>query len=389
MRHIDRIPLRFQLAQIVVATTIVLFGAWIYHNVSGNLARLGQGISFGFLDDPANFPVSQSLIDYSARDSYLRVFWVGLLNTLLVSGLTVITATIIGVVAGVMRISPNWLLRKIAAVFVEAFRNVPLLLQLFFWYFAILPALPPPRTSEAIWGCQDGAGCLLALTNRGLYAAKPTDSTLTQLCLLILTAAMITAILLIRYARRKQIRTGKTTLVWPWIVLLLITPFALWFGFAGADDFVRPELKGFNYRGGFLILPELAALWLALTLYSAAYIAEYVRGGIQSVAKGQYEAAASIGLGNARAMQLVILPQALRVIIPPLTNQYLNIVKNSSLATAIAYPDLVSVFTGTALNQTGRAIEIITMTMAVYLFISLTIALFMNLYNRRIQLVTR
>ena len=389
MRHIDRIPLRFQLAQIVVAAIIVLFGAWIYHNVSGNLTRLGQGISFGFLEDPANFPVSQSLIDYQARDSYLRVFWVGLLNTLLVSGLTVITATIIGVVAGVMRISPNWLLRKIAAVFVEAFRNVPLLLQLFFWYFAILPALPPPRTSEAIWGCQDDAGCLLALTNRGLYAAKPTDSTLTQLSLLLLAAAIIIAILLIRYARRKQIRTGKTTLIWPWIILLLVAPFALWFGLAGAEDFVRPELKGFNYRGGFLILPELAALWLALTLYSAAYIAEYVRGGIQSVAKGQYEAAASIGLGNARAMQLVILPQALRVIIPPLTNQYLNIVKNSSLATAIAYPDLVSVFTGTALNQTGRAIEIITMTMAVYLIISLTIALFMNLYNSRIQLVTR
>ena len=389
MRHIDRTPLRYQLAQVAVAALIVLFGAWIYHNVSGNLARLGQGISFGFLDDPANFPVSQSLIDYQARDSYLRVFLVGLLNTLLVSGLTVITATIIGVVAGVMRISPNWLLRKIAAVFVEAFRNVPLLLQLFFWYFAILPALPPPRTSEAIWGCQDDAGCLLALTNRGLYAAKPTDSTLTQFSLLALGIAVIVVILLVRRARRKQILTGKTTLMWPWIAFLLIAPFVLWFGFAGADDFIRPQLQGFNYRGGFRILPELAALWLALTLYSAAYIAEYVRGGIQSVAKGQYEAAASIGLGNARAMQLVILPQALRVIIPPLTNQYLNIVKNSSLATAIAYPDLVSVFTGTALNQTGRAIEIITMTMAVYLLISLTIALFMNLYNRRIQLVTR
>ncbi|UJF25057.1 ABC transporter permease subunit [Suttonella sp. R2A3] len=388
MQH-TRLPLRAHLFQLALAAMVIVFVVWIGSNVQGNLSRIGQHISFDFLSDPANFPVSQSLIRYDSSDSYLRVFWVGLLNTLLISALSVITATLIGVVIGIIRISPNWLLRKLAAVFVEVFRNVPLLLQLFFWYFAVLAVLPSPRTSDWVLGCDAENSCLAALTNRGLDLAKPLWTQTTLIAVLLALVSVGVMVILWWLAKRHQQQSGKRWRLWPWFIVLLAIAPLFWFSQMGADDYSLPQLKGFNYRGGLTILPELAALWLALTLYSAAYVAEYVRAGIQAVSKGQYEAAAAIGLGSGLSMRLVILPQALRVIIPPLTNQYLNIVKNSSLATAIAYPDLVSVFTGTALNQTGRSIEIIVMTMAVYLTISLIIALLMNTYNRRKQLVSR
>ena len=306
-----------------------------------------------------------------------------------VSLLAVVAATLVGVVVGVLRVSRNWLLRQLAAVYVEVFRNIPLLLQLFFWYFAVLAVLPAPRASTLRLGC-DEAGCLAVLSNRGLTLIAPLWQSAAKAALALLVVGIVCAWLLHRWNRRRQARSGQVLRLW-WAYALLVVglPLAAFTLLVEPSQLSRPLLQGFNFRGGVTLLPELMALWLALSLYSASYIAEYVRSGIASVPRGQYEAAEALGLPPVRVMRLVILPQALRVMVPPMTSQYLNIVKNSSLATAIAYPDLVSVFTGTALNQTGRAVEIIGLTMAVYLAISLLISLAMTLYNRRIRIVER
>ena len=364
--------------------------AWLlWRNTAANMAAHGMSLSFAFLDNPAGFAVSQHLLPYQESDSYARVFVVGLLNTLLVSMLAIIAATIIGTVIGVLRVSRNWLMRQLAAVYVELFRNVPLLLQLFFWYFAVLAVLPAPRASTLRWGCEE-AGCLAALSNRGLVLAAPLWQAALQWAVAALVSGVIAAFLLRAWNRRRQRRSGQVLrLWWAYGLLVVVLPLAVFFALVEPAQVSRPLLQGFNCRGGVTLLPELLALWLALSLYSASYVAEYVRSGIASVPRGQYEAAESLGLPPARVMRLVVLPQALRVMVPPLTSQFANVVKNSSLATAIAYPDLVSVFTGTALNQTGRAVEIIVMTMAVYLVISLVISLLMNGYNRRVRLVER
>ena len=364
--------------------------AWLlWRNTAANMAAHGMSLSFAFLDNPAGFAVSQHLLPYQESDSYARVFVVGLLNTLLVSMLAIIAATIIGTVIGVLRVSRNWLMRQLAAVYVELFRNVPLLLQLFFWYFAVLAVLPAPRASTLRWGCEE-AGCLAALSNRGLVLAAPLWQAALQWAVAALVSGVIAAFLLRAWNRRRQRRSGQVLrLWWAYGLLVVVLPLAVFFALVEPAQVSRPLLQGFNFRGGVTLLPELLALWLALSLYSASYVAEYVRSGIASVPRGQYEAAESLGLPPARVMRLVVLPQALRVMVPPLTSQFANVVKNSSLATAIAYPDLVSVFTGTALNQTGRAVEIIVMTMAVYLVISLVISLLMNGYNRRVRLVER
>ena len=364
--------------------------AWLlWRNTAANMAAHGMSLSFAFLDNPAGFAVSQHLLPYQESDSYARVFVVGLLNTLLVSMLAIIAATILGTVVGVLRVSRNWLMRQLAAVYVELFRNVPLLLQLFFWYFAVLAVLPAPRASTLRWGCEE-AGCLAALSNRGLVLAAPLWQAALQWAVAALVSGVIAAFLLRAWNRRRQRRSGQVLrLWWAYGLLVVVLPLAVFFALVEPAQVSRPLLQGFNFRGGVTLLPELLALWLALSLYSASYVAEYVRSGIASVPRGQYEAAESLGLPPARVMRLVVLPQALRVMVPPLTSQFANVVKNSSLATAIAYPDLVSVFTGTALNQTGRAVEIIVMTMAVYLVISLVISLLMNGYNRRVRLVER
>ena len=378
------------LFQFLLVAAIALFIAWIWHNTAVNLGKRGQDISFAFLHNPANFPIDQALIPFQQSDSYWRVFWVGLLNTLLVSLLAVLSATLVGTLVGILRLSPNWLIQKMMAVFVEVFRNIPLLLQLFFWYFAVLSVLPAPRASTWIFGCDQAKSCLAVLNNRGLSLAAPHADSLLTTTLLLAAGAIALSCFLHYVNHQRQKKSGQIwNLWWLYALLIVVLPIAFYLLRMTADNYHLPALKGFNYQGGITILPELAALWIALTLYSAAYIAEYVRAGIQSVPRGQYEAAASLGLSGAQVMRLVILPQALRVIVPPLTNQYLNIVKNSSLAAAIAYPDLVSVFTGTALNQTGRAIEIIAMTMLVYLVISLCISLLMNLYHHRIRLVEK
>ena len=361
----------------------------LWRNTAVNMASRGMSLSFAFLDNPAGFAVSQHLLPYQESDSYARVFVVGLLNTLLVSALAIVAATILGTIIGVLRVSRNWLMRQLAAVYVELFRNVPLLLQLFFWYFAVLAVLPAPRASTLRWGCEE-AGCLAALSNRGLVLAAPLWQAALQWAVAALVSGVIAAFLLRAWNHRRQQRSGQVLrLWWAYALLVVVLPLAVFFTLVEPAQVSRPLLQGFNFRGGMTLLPELLALWLALSLYSASYVAEYVRSGIASVPRGQYEAAESLGLPPARGMRLVVLPQALRVMVPPLTSQFANVVKNSSLATAIAYPDLVSVFTGTALNQTGRAVEIIVMTMAVYLAISLVISLLMNGYNRRVRLVER
>lgn len=379
------------LFQISAALLVVAFFVFIGVNTYYNLDKINQDISFTFLGDPAGFRIGQHLIPYQFGDSYGRVFVIGLLNTLLVSLLAIVTSSVLGIFIGVLRLSPNWLLRKMAGWYVAIFRNVPLLLHLFFWYFAVLAFLPPPRTSTLALGCGFAPdACLVVLNNRGLSIASVSWNAFLREGGMMIVIGVVISLVLFLWNRRRQRKNGRMIpLWWLYLLLILVIPPGLFFLRMAPQDYNLPRLVGFNYHGGITILPELMALWLALTLYSAAYIAEYVRAGIQSVDRGQREAAVSLGLSEARIMTLVILPQALRVIVPPLTNQYLTVIKNSSLATAIAYPDLVSVFTGTALNQTGRAIEIIAMTMAVYLLISLIISFAMNRYNHRIQLKER
>ncbi|CAH6661870.1 MULTISPECIES: amino acid ABC transporter permease [Pseudocitrobacter] len=374
---------RAWLFQIIAVVTLVAIAIYLIHNTITNLNNRGITSGFAFLDRSAGFGIVQHLIDYQQGDTYGRVFLVGLLNTLLVSALCIVFASILGFFLGLARLSDNWLLRKLSTIYIETFRNIPPLLQIFFWYFAVLRNLPGPR--QAV-----NAFDLLFLSNRGLYIPAP------QLGegLLAFLAAMIVAIAisigLYRYNTLRQIKTGQLRRTWPAALALIIgLPFLAHVLFGAALHWDVPELRGFNFRGGMALIPELAALTLALSVYTSAFIAEIIRAGIQAVPYGQHEAARSLGLPNPITLRQVIIPQALRVIIPPLTSQYLNIVKNSSLAAAIGYPDMVSLFAGTVLNQTGQAIETIAITMSVYLIISLTISLLMNLYNRRIALVER
>jgi general L-amino acid transport system permease protein len=305
--------------QALVIVFVVALLVMLFANTLDNLSRRGINTGFGFLDHQAGFDINFTLIDYSTTSSFARAFLVGLMNTLLVSAIGVVLATVLGFIIGIARLSPNWLVSRLAGAYVEIIRNLPLLLQLFFWYFAVLRALPLPRQSISVFG-------IAYLNNRGLYLPS-FDSV--------------------------------------------------------------PELVGLNFQGGIVLVPELVALLAALSIYTASFIAEVVRAGILSVSRGQTEASYALGLTRGQTLRLIVIPQALRVIVPPLTNQYLNLTKNSSLAVAIAYPDLVSVFAGTVLNLTGQAVVVIGITMAVYLFLSLSISLGMNLYNRRTELVGR
>jgi general L-amino acid transport system permease protein len=353
------------------------------HNTLANLASRGISTGFDFLATEAGFGISQALIDYSETSTFGRTFVVGLLNTLLVSLLGIVVATLLGFVIGIARLSRNWLVSRLAGAYVEVFRNIPLLLQIFFWYFAVLRALPRPRESLAL-------GEAVFLNLRGLYLPRPLFEPGFGWVVAALAAGALGAVLVARWARQRRLRTGRGFPT-AWVVLgLTVLPVLLTFALTGAPlGWQLPVLGGFNFRGGITVIPELSALLLALSIYTAAFIAEIVRAGILAVPKGQSEAAAALGLKPGQALRLVVIPQALRVIIPPLTSQYLNLLKNSSLATAIGYPDLVNVFAGTTLNQTGHAVEVIAMTMAVYLTISLTISLFMNWYNARTALTGR
>ncbi|MDX1801565.1 MAG: ABC transporter permease subunit, partial [Marinobacter sp.] len=315
--------------------------------------------------------------------TYGRTFLVGLLNTLLVSGLGIIAATILGFIVGVARLSKNWLVSKLALFFVETLRNIPLLLQIFFWYFAVLQNLPSPRQSLE-------AGGIIALNNRGLYFPAPITEPGFGWVIGAFVVAVVAALAIHRWAKNRQLKTGQLFPAFRvGLGLVIALPLVVYLLTGAPLDWDLPHLQGFNFTGGVTIIPELAALWFALSIYTASFIAEIVRAGILSVSRGQTEAANALGLHSGLTLRLVVIPQAMRVIIPPLTSQYLNLMKNSSLATAIGYPDLVSVFMGTTLNQTGQAVEVVAITMAVYLTISLAISVLMNLYNRAVALQER
>ncbi|MDG9928132.1 MULTISPECIES: amino acid ABC transporter permease [unclassified Pseudomonas] len=369
--------------QIIAVVAVVAIGWYLFHNTQTNLQQRGILSGFGFLEQSAGFGISQHLIDYTESDSYGRVFVIGLLNTLLVSVIGIILATILGFTLGVARLSPNWLISKLATVYIELFRNIPPLLQIFFWYFAILQPLPGPRQSLNL-------GDTFFLSNRGLNMPSPTMDAGFWPFAVALALAIVAGVVLARWANKRRMATGQSFPVLLSVLALLVAlPGLAMLVFGSPFHWEVPELKGFNFRGGWVVIPELVALTMALSIYTAAFIAETVRAGIKAVNHGQTEAARSLGLPAGKTLRLVIVPQALRVIIPPLTSQYLNLVKNSSLAAGIGYPDMVSLFAGTVLNQTGQAIETIAITMSVYLAISISISLLMNWYNKRIALIER
>ncbi len=371
----------YQLALCAVVGFLVYGAA---RNAIDNLARANIASGFGFWNTTAGFDISQTLIEYSARGStYGRAFWVGLLNTLLVAGVGIVIATILGFVIGISRLSRNWLLAKVAGGYVETIRNLPLLLQLLFWYNAVLKALPDIRESIVI-----GGGVFL--NNRGLFLPEPIFKSGFGAVLIALLAGIVGAVAFYVWARKRQERTGQQAPVLRvGLALVFGLPLGAFIlgGFPLSFEF--PQAGRFNVTGGLEVLPEFAALLFGLSIYTAAFIAEVVRAGILAVSRGQTEAAYSLGLRPRLTLRLIVIPQAMRVIIPPLTSQYLNLTKNSSLAVAIGYPDLVQVFTGTVLNQTGQAVEVVAITMLVYLVISLVTSLLMNLYNSRMALVER
>ncbi|WP_135075304.1 amino acid ABC transporter permease [Terasakiella sp. SH-1] len=362
---------------------LIWLGWTIFQNTLQNMESRGITTGFDFLSNPAGFEILMSLVDYDASHTYGRTFLVGLLNTVLVSFLGIILATVLGFVMGVARLSKNWLIAKIASVYVETLRNIPLLLQIFFWYFAVLQPLPSPRGSLS-------AGDAIFLNNRGLYFPEPIAGEGFSVVWIALIVGIVGAAGLSRWSTKRQEETGEQfPAFWAGAGLVLGLPLLVFLVMGAPLTWEMPEQTRFNLKGGVQVIPELIALLLALSTYTAAFIAEIVRAGILAVPHGQTEAAESLGLRRSVTLRQIIIPQAMRVVIPPLTSQYLNLAKNSSLATAIGYPDIVNVFMGTTLNQTGQAVEIVAMTMAVYLTISLILSVVMNWYNKAMALKER
>ena len=371
----------YQVALCAVVGVLVYVAA---SNAITNLERAHIASGFGFWHATAGFDISQTLIDYQATAStYGRAFWVGLLNTVLVAGLGIVIATVLGFIVGIARLSTNWLVSRTAAGYVETIRNIPLLLQLLFWYNAVLKALPEMRDSYKIPGG-------IYLNNRGLFTPEPVFGSGFLWVVIAFVAGIAASIGFYIWARKRQEQTGEQAPIFLATLGLIVGLPLVVLALAGFPlSFEFPQGGRFNITGGLEILPEFAALLFGLSIYTAAFIAEVVRAGILAVSRGQTEAAYSLGLRPGPTLRLIVVPQAMRVIIPPLTSQYLNLLKNSSLAVAIGYPDLVQVFTGTVLNQTGQAVEVVAITMAVYLTISLATSLLMNIYNSRIALVER
>ena len=380
----DRPKLKKYLPQALTIFFIIFVLGYFTFNAQVNMGNRGIVFGFGFLQQEASFDIQFALIDYDGSYSYGRAYLVGLLNTILVAVIGIFFATIIGIVIGISRLSPNYLISKFAEIYVEIFRNIPLLLQIFFWYFAALRALPLPKEAISFFD-------ISYLTVKGWFIPKFiwTNFSILFYSIIISIAAIIFTFI---FAKKKQEETGKRIPVFLISLVLIITLPLLGVSLGNVTlDFEYPTLIQqtttiFNFTGGVGIIPELIALALALSIYTATFIAECVRAGIMGVGKGQKEAAASIGLTAGQTLRLVVMPQALRIIIPPTTNQYLNLTKNSSLAAAIAYPDLVLVFAGTAMMQTGRAIEIVSITMLTYLSLSILISMFMNWYNKKIAI---
>jgi general L-amino acid transport system permease protein len=369
--------------QVLLLLGVLFVGWYLYDNTTRNLASRNIASGFGFMNQQAGFDIIQTLAPFSPNSSYGRAFLVALLNTLLISVIGIFFATILGFLIGIARLSNNWIVSKVATVYVEVIRNIPLLLQIFFWYFAVLRTLPQPRNSLSPF-----AGFFL--NQRGLYVPAPITEPGFWVVPTALVIAIVGAIGISIWARRRLMATGKQFhSFWTGLALVIGLPLLASAAAGFPLSFELPELQGFNFRGGFVMIPEFMAVLVALSLYTAAFIAEVVRSGIVAVSKGQSEAAHALGLRNGITLRLVVIPQALRVIIPPLTSQYLNLLKNSSLGAAVGYPELVAVFAGTVLNQTGQAIEVIALTMAVYLTFSLMISFAMNWYNARKALVER
>lgn len=367
--------------QIALLLLIGTLAGYAIHNLVHNLESRAITIGFSYFGQEAGFDISEKLIDYDPTHSYGRAFGVGLLNTLLVSFLAIIAASLIGLAIGIGRLSPNWLLRKLAGGYVESVRNVPLILQLLLWYGVLTELLPPVAEAHrfaSIYLSQRGCTLPWPVAHAGWWAA-----------LLGLLAALACSLFWARRARRIRDRAGHAPRVlWPSLAACLLLPLAGWAAFGAPSEFSVPLISGFDFEGGKTVSPEFIALFIGLSTYTAAFIAEIVRGGILAVGRGQTDAAEALGLSRSQRLRLVILPQGLRVMIPPLTSQYLNLTKNSSLAVAIGYPDLVSI-SNTTLNQTGQAIEAIALMMGVYLTISLAISGLMNWYNHRVRLVER
>jgi len=370
------------LYQIGVAAMVALLGYYLISNTLANLERQAIATGFGFIEKESAFEIGETLISYSAADTYGKALLVGALNTLLVSFIGITLTVILGTFIGIARLSTNWLVSKLAAAYIEVFQDIPVLLQLFFWYAFFYEMLPSPRQAlNPFTG--------LFLCNRGMIFAIPEYHPAFKYMGFAFLAACVLVFFMRRWASKRQALTGKSFPVFSTAVGLLIgLPLITWLLAGMPTAMSVPALKGFNFKGGLSVSPEFSALLLGLVLYTAAFVAEVVRAGIQSVSHGQSEAAMAIGLKSGQVLNLVILPQALRVIIPPLTSQMLNLTKNSSLAVAIGYPDFVSV-AGTTINQTGQAMEGVALIMAVYLCFSLATSAFMNWYNKKMKLVER
>ncbi len=369
--------------QVVLVAGLGAFFWSLYSNAATNLKKQNVTAGFDFLHRTSGFDISQTLVNYSAMSTFGDAIIVGLWNTLVVAAVGVVLATIVGFLMGIARLSKNWLIARIASVYVEIARNVPLLLQLFVWYFAVLRNLPSPRNSIPV----PGGG---SLSVRGLYLPKPIAESGFGLVLMLLGLGLVASIGFAYFARVRQRATGqRLPVLWVSLGLCGLLPMLAFLLLGRPLSFNYPALKGFNFEGGMVMQPEIVAMVLGLVFYTGGYIAEIVRAGIIGVAKGQREAALSLGLSNSLMLRLVVIPQALRIIIPPLTSQYLNLTKNSSLGIAIAYPDLTHILANTTLNQTNQAVETITILMAIYLTLSLLTSLFMNWFNKHMALVER
>ena len=371
------------LYQIALAVSLTVIVVGIATQTVSNMKQRGIPLTFDFWNQTAGFQINQALIPYDTLSTYGQAFWVGVVNTLLVSAFGIAFATALGFLVGISRLSSNWIVKRVATSYVEVIRNIPLLLQLLFWYNAVLKPLPAPKASIALPGG-------IYLNNRGIILPAVEMHAGAGLVGTAILAAIVIAILFGIYARGVQKRTGEQLPILIVTVVLLIGIPLFAYRIAGSPvSFVYPELKGFNFRGGQQIYPEFAALLIGLSVYTASFIAEIVRGGIQAVPRGQTEAAHALGIPHGKTLRLVVVPQALRIIIPPLTSQYLNLIKNSSLAVFIGYPDLVQVFAGSVLNQTGAAVQVMAITLVVYLVISLVTSAAMNAFNLHFALVER
>jgi len=360
--------------QVLAVALVAAFVLWVAGNVLDNLARLNIASGFGFFDERAGFGVPTSLIQFTPESSYLRALSVGVLNTLLISTMGIVAATVLGFVMGIARLSSNWLIRALATAYVEGLRNIPLLLQIFFWYFAVLGALPQPRQALSI---SDS----VFLSNRGLVLPLPIPQDYFWLTPVVLLLSLVAWLFFRNWlARQRRLKGHVAHPRWIGPAIIVLPTLACWLMTGGPLTWSTPHLQGFRFVGGLTIVPELVAVWFALSIYTGAFIAEVVRGGILAVDRGQTDAARAIGLTRGQGLRLVVIPQALRVITPPLTNQYLNLTKNSSLGAAVGYPELMNV-SGTILNQTGQAVEVLAVTMAIYGSICLAIATLMNKFN--------